>query len=218
VRELRAGATSPAKGPLTYEWRLDGAPQEPSSSRFRLPADLAPGSHAVEVASIDDRGLRSEPLRWTVEVRATPPPTVAAVPPPTVAAVPPPTTTPTTVVSRLPTSTLPPPPSLQRGRLTESDVDDWLAGYRSAWERKDAASLAALGIASPGQAEDIVRKITYLRQVRVTKRDATVSGDSATVSFDRVDIPDRGPPQAHPTRTCRLERVGGRVRAVGGCL
>ena len=59
TRELRAGATSPSKGALTYEWRLDGKVQQPTpSARFQLPSDLPTGSHAVEVASIDPRGRR----------------------------------------------------------------------------------------------------------------------------------------------------------------
>ena len=52
-RELRAGATSPAKGSLSYEWRLDGKIQPPApDGRFQLPSDLASGSHTVDVASI----------------------------------------------------------------------------------------------------------------------------------------------------------------------
>jgi hypothetical protein len=222
TRELRAGATSPAKGALSYEWRLDGKAQQPSASgRFALPADLPTGSHAVEVASIDARGLRSDPLTWTVDVRPPPPPTVAPpatlAPPPTVAPLTVPSTTPTTsppatIATR---STTPPPAG---GSLTQADVRDWLARYQSAWERKDAAALTALGIASDNQARQIVSKLDYLRQVRVSNESISPDGAGATVSFDRTDVADNGKQLQHPRKSCHLERVGGRVVARDGCL
>src|SRR5262249_1981968 len=146
--------------------------QQPSpSGRFELPADLPTGSHAVEVASIDARGVRSDPLTWTVDVRPPPPPTVA--PPATLA--PPPPAAPATAPSTTPTpsppaavatrSTTPPPAG---GPLTQAEVRDWLARYQSAWERKDAAALVGLGIAGDNQAREIVSKLDYLRQVRVS--------------------------------------------------
>jgi Protein kinase domain len=219
TRTLRAGATSPAKGALSYEWRLDGKAQQPSpSGRFELPTDLPTGSHAVEVASIDARGLRSDPLTWTVDVRPSPPPTVAPpatlAPPPTVAI---PSTTPSTsppaaVATR---GTTPPPAG---GPLTQAEVRDWLARYRSAWERKDAAALASLGVTSDDRARDLVSKIGYLRQVRVGNETVSPDGTGATVSFDRTDVADNGKELQHPRKSCHLERVGGAVVARGGCL
>jgi hypothetical protein len=217
TRELRASSTSPAKGALTYEWRLDGKLQQPTTSaRFQLPSDLSTGSHAVEVASIDPRGLRSDPLGWTVDVRAAPPPTVPITPPPTMP------TTPTTIVSMLPPSTVPsrpPPPTLPptgTGAITQAEARDWLARYQNAWERKDAGALVALGITSGDRAQEIVSKLDYLRQVRVGNE--SVSDDGTTVSFDRTDVADTGKELRHPRKTCQLQKVGGRVVARGGCL
>jgi hypothetical protein len=220
TRELRAGATSPAKGAVSYEWRLDGKAQQGfASGRFELPADLPTGSHAVEVASIDPRGLRSDPLTWRVDVRPSPPPTVAPpatlAPPPTVAPLTIPSTTPTTSPLVATRSTSPPPAG---GPLTQAEVREWLARYKSAWESKDASALVGLGITTDDRAHDLVSKIGYLREVRVGNETVSPDGMGATVSFDRTDVADTGKELHHPRKSCHLERVGGTVVARGGCL
>ncbi len=213
TRELRAGASSPSKGALTYEWRLDGHTQPRSpSGRFQLPSDLPQGRHAVDVASIDPRGLRSDPLAWTVDIRAAPPPTV-------------PTTTPTTLVSRLPPTTVPsrlPPPTLPpttAGPITAADVSAWLARYRSAMQSKDARALVALGVVSnAARAREMVSRLEIIREVRVGNESVSLDRSGASISFDRTDVDDRGKELKHPRKNCRLEKVGGQVVARGECL
>ncbi len=210
TRELRAGARAAAEGPITYEWRVNGRAGAPTASGlFRLPADLPEGTNSIEVAALDQRGLRSDPQRWSVEVRPVPPPTVPATAPP-------PTSPPTTLVSRLPPPAVPRPDAA--GSLTDADVRDWIARYESAWGRKDAAALVALGVTTSDKARAIASKVGYLRQVRTANVTVSPEGAGATVSFDRTDIADGGKELRHPRKTCRLRRVGGQVAAVGGCL
>jgi hypothetical protein len=128
-----------------------------------------------------------------------------------------PSTTPTTSPPAAVATRSTTPPAAE-GPLTQAEVRDWLARYQSAWERKDAAALVGLGIASDNQAREIVSKLDYLRQVRVGNESISPDGAGATVSFDRTDVADNGKQLQHPRKSCHLERVGGKVISRGGCL
>jgi len=43
-----------------------------SEGSLELPRSLAPGRHALEVAAVDDRGVRGEVHRWTIRIAAPP--------------------------------------------------------------------------------------------------------------------------------------------------
>ncbi|MFI5042147.1 MAG: hypothetical protein ACHQNA_09920, partial [Acidimicrobiales bacterium] len=103
------------------------------------------------------------------------------------------------------TATTLPAPS---GQITDSDVREWLAQYRSGYERKDVASLVAIGAVAPESAkrlEDILGGYQKLH-LAITNETITADGTQMVLSFDRADTDETGKTQVVPRQTYRLEK------------
>ncbi|MGH7964253.1 MAG: hypothetical protein ACRERD_20925, partial [Candidatus Binatia bacterium] len=59
---------------IAYRWSVDDAsPQRTETGRFRF-AETTPGTYRLMVVAVSPEGRQSAPKRWTVEVKAPPPP------------------------------------------------------------------------------------------------------------------------------------------------
>ncbi len=179
---------------VRYHWTVDGNAQDTGSPRFELPKELVPGEHSVQVALVDDRGLRSGVQAWAVQVKRP------------------------TDVAR---SVSPPPGSPAPGagdeRLTESDVREWLRRYRAAWESLEVEPIRGLGIVSADQTEALRKALGAYKTLRVTikNEDIALDGAQAKVSFDRVDTDETGKTIALPRQAFRLRKGPNGVVASG---
>jgi len=194
---FRIRATAPeSAGPLRYRWFVDGAPAAADDQpEFSWTASDA-GSHRIEVAVVDRRGISSV-HRWAVERGTSPTPSPSV---PVMAAVP---------------SAPPPSPAGEAGntegaRPTQAEAQAWLNRLRAAWAAKDVAALRQLGELSPSEERQFHKKIADNDEYTVRIGDASILLDSrsATISFDRIDS-DEGNDVVQTRKTVRLQRGPG---------
>ncbi len=190
---------------LEYEWRLDGgAPVRASAGQFRLPAALDPGEHVVEVASVDSRGVRSDAIRWAVQVRRQGEAGEAQETKPAEAA-------------RAEAASAPAAPTqvaAAPGNLTEAEIQDWFARLDRAIESGDAQTLQEMGAVRADQVDaflEMWRSFDHLK-VDIAIEAMKVEGRQATVTFNRRDTDERGKKLSHPRQTFTL--VKGETGAV----
>jgi len=103
---------------------------------------------------------------------------------------------------------VPPPPPPEPGELRETEVREWLEGYRRAWEEKSTDRLVALGALSSQDATKLQQVLAVYKEFHVVFTDVDIQrqGTQATVSFQRVDTME-GKQVSHPGRTTlRLEK------------
>ena len=83
--------------------------------------------------------------------------------------------------------------------LAESEVRDWVALYRRAWESKDVDLLVQLGEVTPARAPQLRGTLAGYDDFRVEVKDLTIriDADSARVTFRREDTID-GKTLPHP--------------------
>jgi len=195
-RVLRVEAKSGNGEPLQFEWLLDRGPVvRTAEGRFAVPADLE-GTHQIEVAAIDTRGLRGKTTVWTllIEPTATPP-----------------------SLGPQPTTPLPtvPPATPAPTQLTEADVRDWLGRVERAYEARNPHAIIELGVVKPSQLPTLEAQIGRYRTLEVDIMDAKISleGGDATVSFKRTDRDETGRVLDLPRQKFRLRRGPGGVTA-----
>ena len=83
-------------------------------------------------------------------------------------------------------------PNETKAPLAESEVRDWLALYRRAWESKDVDLLIQLGEVTPARAAKLRETLAGYDNFRVEVEDVTIriDADSARVTFRREDTID----------------------------
>ena len=208
---------------LSAVWSLDGQEVARGQNwRFRAPPTLAGNQlHQLRVEVADSGGLKHR-LTWNIVVKPpTPlPPTLDAQPadewvvtqaaeveirPPP--AVPPPVI----VAARPPAETTPLPFS-----LSAEEVRMWLEAHQQALEERDVDRLVALGAMARAQSERARDILSRYKSFRVTLQDVDIriSGNTATVSFLRVDTIDGRVVPHTERKTFLLERgADGRLKA-----
>lgn len=170
VFTVRAEQPDVAETALRYEWELNDAPlQTTSTGRFQL-VDTPPGRYQLTAVAVSLEGLKSAPQKWTIEIRPpapTPPSTLVAARPPTVVA----------------------PP---RPVVNHAEVRTWLEAHRQALEERNVDRLVELGVVASPQAERARNILSRYASFRVTFQDVEIqiSTDRATASFSRIDTID----------------------------
>jgi len=187
--EFRVAASDPDDAAeLRYEWRLDGGPPErTAANHYQLPPTLAPGSHSVEVVSVNERGLRSPAHRWTVDVA----PVAEA-------------------------RTRPPFPA-GADQITESEVRGWLSQYRAAFQSRDVPKLVTLGVIDAAQSDAVKSALAQYKNytVSITSEHIVIEGRHATVRFDRTDADETGKALGPRHEEFRLEKRPEGIVATG---
>lgn len=84
---------------------------------------------------------------------------------------------------------VPPPPPPGPTELRETEVREWLEGYRRAWENKSTDRLVALGALPSEKASEIQQALSVYKEFHVALTDVDIQrqGMQATVSFQRTD-------------------------------
>jgi hypothetical protein len=100
--------------------------------------------------------------------------------------------------------------------ITEAEARDWLARYRSAFERNDKGTLLALGVFSTPEEAERACKGWGPRTVTTRNESIDRQGQFASVSFNRTDRDHQsGKDVEYPARLVyRLEKGSEGVRAV----
>ncbi len=182
-------------------WELDGAQVGQGGSFVLKKTQTAEsGRHDLQLVAERD-GARSVLTTWQVNVVA--PPVAVAV------AKPPPLPTPAPLPKSPEPVSKPPDPV--------AEIRAWVENYCGAFERKDTGALIALGqLTSQAEATRLRDALSTMENLKVlcTSPSIQVSGDHATVSFDRTDrwLDPRGGQmeRALPRITKNLQRSNGR--------